>query len=415
MKFASGYRLINLDTPLNIAGNGSSKNSEKTIFQTGDLEVNALILESDNARALLISVDTLFIGHRLRTELENYFSESIDPTELFISATHTHSAPMLDFDKPELGIPDINYFDSVLKVIIELCEELVSSISKSEAFFSAVNYNSNLGINRRKKRFIGEGRKKVLEVNKTFNLPNYKEKTFQPTSLIRVSNEKGDSAIIWNQACHPVSIPSSFGHSPGYIGVVRELLRKNLGFQTPVIFLQGFSGDIRPNSIKKIRSVSDLIKRVLFGKQFASFKENQYLSWLSLLQNEMLIHIALLLDADGRKSDNLEVKRELKKWSEFQIDSNFSNHELSKHMVIFDSFKIIGFSGEVLSKISLMLSKDKADIILPVGCIDATFGYLPDADSIKFGGYEVNGYWPYFGIKHISDESYKEMIHWICR
>ncbi len=415
MKFASGYRLINLGISLNVAGNGSSKHSEKTFFQTGNLEVNGVILESNNIRVLIISVDTLFIGHHLRSKLETYFSGRIDPIELFISATHTHSAPMLDFDKPELGVPNIYYFHSVLNQIIELCEELLNNENKSEAFFSAVHYDSNIGISRRKKRFIGEGRDHILEMNKTFNLPNYKEKVSQPTTLIKISNIYGDSAIIWNQACHPVSIPPSFGHSPGYIGVGRELLRKQLGFETPVIFLQGFSGDIRPNSTRKIKKFSDLIKRVLFGKQFAIFDSNQYFTWLSLLQNEILSQITLLVNANERESDNLKLTRELKQWSDFQIDSELSNRFLSKHTIAFDSFKIIGFSGEVLSKISSLLSKDNADIVLPVGCIDATFGYLPDSESIKLGGYEVNGYWPYFNIKNISNESYNEIIRWICK
>ena len=147
---------------------------------------------------------------------------------------------MLDFDKPKFGTPNIDYYNFVLGKIIELCEDLINNNQKSKAFFRNVNYNSTIGVSRRKFRIIGRGRKYKYEFNRTFNLPNGKNKIYQPARLIQICNEHGDSTFIWNQACHPVSIPDAFGHSPGYIGEGRELLRENFGPKTSVIFLQGF-------------------------------------------------------------------------------------------------------------------------------------------------------------------------------
>lgn len=415
IKIASGYRNINIESPLHFAGQGVNSSCSKTSIQTGQLEVNGLLLELEKTKILVISVDTLFIGNRLRTELESHFKDRLNPAEIFIAASHTHSAPMLDFDKPKLGIPDIDYYNYVLKNIIELCEYLVSTNLKSTAFFKNVNYNSAIGISRRKYRVIGEGRKSIFGINQIFNLANEKSRIYQPARLIQICNERGESTFIWNQACHPVSIPDTFGHSPGYIGDGRQLLRENFGYTTPVIFLQGFSGEIRPNSTKKIKNFSGLIKRILFGKQFTNFQKNDYISWISKLKNEMIEQINLLNSVKFFNIYDLTLDRETKKLSKFKIESNLSDRNLSKHTLNFGPFKIIGFSGEVLSKIAASFAKMHSGTVIPVGCIDDTFGYLPDVNSIRFGGYEVNGFWQYFSIEKIPKKSFHDLIRWICQ
>jgi hypothetical protein len=415
IKIASGYRNINVESPLHVAGQGINSSSTKTSMQTGQLEVNGLLLELEKTKILVISVDTLFIGNRLRIEIESHFKDTLNPTEIFIAASHTHSAPMLDFDKPKLGIPNIDYYNYVLNNIIELCEYLLNTTQKSTALFKNVNYNSAIGISRRKFRIIGEGRKSIFGFNRIFNLPNEKNKIYQPARLIQICNERGESTFIWNQACHPVSIPDAFGHSPGYIGDGRELLRENFGHKTPVIFLQGFSGDIRPNSTKKIKNFSSLIRRILFGKQFTNFQKNDYISWISKLKDEMIEQINLLHSVKFFRISNLILDRESKKLSKFKIESSQSDKNLSKHTIIFGPFKVIGFSGEVLSKIAASLTKMHSGTVIPVGCIDDTFGYLPDVNSIKFGGYEVNGFWPYFNIENIPKKSFYDLICWICK
>ena len=62
---------------------------------------------------------------------------------------------MLDFDKPKFGTPNIDYYNFVLGNIIELCEDLINNNQKSKAFFRNVNYNSTIGVSRRKFRIIG--------------------------------------------------------------------------------------------------------------------------------------------------------------------------------------------------------------------------------------------------------------------
>ncbi len=55
-------------------------------------------------------------------------------------------------------------------------------------------------------------------------------------------------ALLWQYACHPVCNPERLRVSAEFPGVVRQRLRRDLGPETAVLYLQGFSGDIRPCS-----------------------------------------------------------------------------------------------------------------------------------------------------------------------
>lgn len=48
--------------------------------------------------------------------------------------------------------------------------------------------------------------------------------------------------------------------------------------------------------------------------------------------------------------------------------------------------------------------------VLTVGCVNATFGYLPSASMIDEGGYEGAGFCPLFGIAGVRAEA-EAMVH----
>ena len=53
-------------------------------------------------------------------------------------------------------------------------------------------------------------------------------------------------AVLWSYACHPVGFPARTRVSADFPGVVRRALRDAHGAELPVLFLQGFAGDVRP-------------------------------------------------------------------------------------------------------------------------------------------------------------------------
>ena len=80
------------------------------------------------------------------------------------------------------------------------------------------------------------------------------------------------AGALWSFACHPVTMADRRAISADYPGGVRRALRRRAGAEMPVVFLQGFAGDVRPNRIANLpRSFYYLLHRIINGPVFADF------------------------------------------------------------------------------------------------------------------------------------------------
>ena len=410
----SGFRNIDINIDLARGGNSNDSNNLPTKKFTGTLEINAVYFENyGEAKILMVSIDTLFIGNKFRLKVEEYFHDRLKPSEIFITASHTHSAPMIDFSKPKLGVPNQDFFDQVLEKTLDLCENLLQNQEVHPFKIQGYEYQSDIGIGRRKYRFIGEGRKRIIGFNQTFMLPNLREKVNQPTIVIRILKANGDSIVLWNQACHPVSTPDNHGHSPCYIGAGRNFFRNEFGSNTVVIFLQGFSGDIRPYSFGGIYSMKDFLRYIVFGRRFTVFNDEKYNKFINKLLKELEFAVVKINSNKVLSFNKLNSSREIRALSEFNIFCPDGDRYISKQLIDFGAMKITGMSAEVLSELSKPLKTNEGEFVLTVGCIDDVFGYLPDLKSLKKGGYEVDGYQPYFNISKVSIDSYIKIVTWL--
>src|SRR5690606_5760642 len=102
-------------------------------------------------------------------------------------------------------------------------------------------------------------RKKVVvsrrpRFNDVVNAPNPRGPTDEKvTTLVLVGEDGYPVALLWNYACHPVGglVRNAVdGHFPT---AVREQVRAEFDQPTlPILFFQGFSGDVRPNASMKV-------------------------------------------------------------------------------------------------------------------------------------------------------------------
>ena len=63
-------------------------------------------------------------------------------------------------------------------------------------------------------------------------------------------------SILWNFACHPVMYHNPKNITSHFPGDIRIGIRKEFE-NIPVIFLQGFSGDVRPNNVIRGNTVKE--------------------------------------------------------------------------------------------------------------------------------------------------------------
>ena len=85
-----------------------------------NLEANVIIIwnEHRNSKVVVISVDSLFLGNDVSGRICSGLSGVFRQEEIFLAASHTHSAPMIDETKPRLGKRNDAYAETMVARII---------------------------------------------------------------------------------------------------------------------------------------------------------------------------------------------------------------------------------------------------------------------------------------------------------
>ena len=108
--------------PLPLSG-WSHRTSDFKSIKLG-LEANILIFDQKETLYIIISVDCLFISSQLKKVITNKLNEhniKCNDDNILLLASHTHFAPGLDENKPELGKIDKTYIGQTFNKIADAC------------------------------------------------------------------------------------------------------------------------------------------------------------------------------------------------------------------------------------------------------------------------------------------------------
>jgi hypothetical protein len=369
---------ITPDRPISL-GSGRPPGPFTTIADR--LEANLLCLPGSVGPVLLVSLDLLYPGDRLRRGLLSRLASAFDESRLFLCASHTHSGPMTSDGMPGLGEPDHAYVDWLADRIAAAVPALATAATPvaSEAA-------CRLAINRRLRRFMidhrGIGRRVAMA-------PNPDGPRDDVVRMIRFDGAAGRPvAIVWSYACHPNAYPVPHAVSADYPGVVRERLRREFG-PIPVLFLQGFSGDLRPPFCTTDATVLNRFTRWLRGPRFRRPGLAEWRAWAGEVASAALSAAR----APGKQLPTGAVHAHRR-----AIDGVFSPAvdsppALAWHILEGDGWKILGINAEpVVAYRDLVQQRFPYDVLLTTGCIGQTRFYLPADRMIEEGGYEVDGF-----------------------
>jgi hypothetical protein len=214
------------------------------------------------------------------------------------------------------------------------------------------------------------------------------------------SAEGGNTAkgILWNYACHPVCFPERQRVSSEFPGFVRARIRENLGFNVPVVFWQGFAGNIRPLVIDESTSLKSRLHRVMKGTAFGTFDIGGWQEWCSRLSDAVL-------DTIKRGIKRIEKGALKMRRCEhpliYLLEGELDGAILALHYVAFgEHIVVVGISAEPFAEYSSALTGIFGDSeVIPVGFIDGVFGYLPTSEDLSDGGYEIEDAKKIFGLK----------------
>lgn len=393
---------VNPEKPLPVAcaWRGKDKPSRSLGFP---FEANIVGLRQGQARVLIVSLDWIFVSPGMRHCILERCKGDLKGEELVLAASHTHTSPNPDRTKTGFSTVDPEYVERIENLVAEKVNELIRSNQWRTVRLRYGMGGCNYAIHRRRR---------VREVSRrgvhtlVGIAPNPDGPCDKQVRLMRVEDENGNlQAVIWGLSCHPNEWPRDEELSSDFPGGVRNAIRDAVGREIPVVFLQGFCGDLRPNSVGYWPKRGDwrarlnvIVNVCLNGKRFVRFTEKGYQRWLE----RIAASVKQTLE-DCQRADPLETHLRLR-MSRVPLHvlglSGEINELIFQLIEINQDFVIAGISAEVcwghFESISRVIS---ADVVWPVGYLDAAFGYLPTPGMIAEGGYEVTHFMPGFGIR----------------
>lgn len=226
--------------PVNMAGYGNRKGLSKDVHDP--LSARIVVFENNDKRLVLVSSDLIgFYGgtaEYMRKVLLDEFQ--LGPSELFLSAIHTHAGPSLTIDK-EKGHPNNLEYTERLKV------KLIGVIRKALSNMGPVHIGAGIGyspvgMNRRELRIDSSGNSSIRLGRNPYG-PTDKE-----VLVVKMTKPNGRPiAALFDYASHATCLGGkNYTISGDILGLAEQFVEKILGDDVITAGFAGASGNIDP-------------------------------------------------------------------------------------------------------------------------------------------------------------------------
>ncbi len=401
IQFSCGHAAINPKRNINLAGYAFRKSSYRSISDS--LEANAVALRCSGNQAVIVSVDLLYVGDDLRSRVLERLAGTLRDDELFFAASHNHFAPAVERSKPLLGTFDEEYQDEVVIVVSRLLRSILDEkFQEGTILFKSIR-GPDLNINRRRRGWSHSWPPR----REMCGLPNPQGPRDQTIRVLQLCDTSSSTkAVIWGYCCHPVGFPYPDSVTAHYPGVVRDAIRESFGDHTPVVFLQGFTGNVDPRIMARLPSrlfsvemLKFLVYRLLNGVEFGPFSESVWATWTgSLAESVIKIIRGESNGSDSVVNGQIRLRRVVLPVQSLGIQC--PSNKLFFHLIELGKTRIVGISAEpVVEYVSIIEQMYPDSNVFPVGYIDDVVTYLPVENMLSEGGYEVDGFRRFFGVK----------------
>lgn len=363
------------------------------------LEANAVLLSDGGAVVLFVSADLLYFGKDLTEALRRRAAHyGVPSTGVILAASHTHFAPATDADKPSLGGPDVDYLAFLQAQLSKLVDEVLSA-PRVAVVLRLCQSRNDLAVNRRYLRKSPTVSRRGLDFSpRIFMAPNLPGERDDVMDVLRIECAGTGElvSLIWKFACHPVCFPRRTEVSAEFPGVAREVLREQWGRALPVVFWQGFTGDVRPRLVGAT-SWKDCLRFALQGPGFKPANFSEWQAWATRVARRLADTVAsdTATPLDGAlalATVELPLADVLEGVFPAERTLSFNRVGLGDHL------EVIFVGAEVCTPyLSLMGGASSSLYSIYVGYVGDVFGYLPSASQVEAGGYEGGGFLPAFG------------------
>lgn len=386
--------------PVEMGGYQSRRNHQKTDEAREPLTATALILHFPEQRLVIISYDLIWLSDSfcsdLKEQITNLFNDQ--PTHLLCCATHTHSSPQLLERAAFYGRPDHRYGTFLTEQSIKLVTNAARALKPAV-------------LEHARKRTVWEEAVKRTKISrslfsfkqKVIHSPNPEDTLLQDFNLISIKDKNGHLlCLVASMAAHPVFHKDN-RFSPDYPGAIRKELQKQLNFNGPILFLQGFAGDIRPNypSRNLKERLEHLINTGTLQPGFAKNIANKLPEFThSAVQHIRSETSSPLLHTKENHAALLHRSETIHPWKSSSDPKDNYLLKISR-TDISQNLSLCAINAEVFSGYAATLrdiEQKTGRVVIPVGYTNGMRGYLPTKKILELkSGYEYES-WHKFGL-----------------
>lgn len=376
--FRAGIAKVDItpEFPVKLYGYASRTAPSKGVHDP--LYARAIAFENGGKKVILVSSDLGSYGNEVLTEFRKSILEkyNLKESELFLTAIHSHSSPVLSLNR-EKGDPDnINYTEKLKQKLVSLIGDAIKNL-KPAITGVGVGY-SPVGSNRREMRPDG-----TITLGRNPYGPTDKE----VLAMLISSTDGIPVAGIYDYATHATSLgPANLMISGDVLGISEQFVEKIMGKDFIASVFAGASGNIDP----WYRILPD------FNNEPGWIPEPVLLG--TLLGEEVVHVLRKIKETTGggeisTSCETIDLRRRIR---ESDAKSTGINQKETVPVTITaakigEDIAFIGFSVEMLTEIGMKIkSGSPFKHTFVITHCNGSSGYLPPAELYKEGGYEIS-------------------------
>ena len=427
-KFQVGYASVNINPPLGIGVAGYYVPRYAKGF-IDDLEVGALVLAMGKKKIALVSVDQCGIGKKFCDEYSDLITKAtgIKRSNIFISATHTHTGGILSVGKAFDADPVLaeNYKNFVGNRIADAVKLALADLKPAKMGYIFGYAPDRVAYIRRYK--MKDGSTWTCPPINDPNIDHPIGTLDQRVNVLRFDREGGETVVLVNYGLHADTVNGEM-ISSDWPGWMRRTLDKALdGVKT--IFFNGAEGDVGSTNVHvqpgdgdmndteisfdnemKSPGMARFVGRAIAGTVLQVYDKVQYVDVDSI----EIIKKEIAVAANVPAKEDLPRAHEYKELHEAgrddlipytamelttvvaealrmcRLENGPENFYLELTGVKIGNVALVGIPGEPFTDIGVGIKEAEGwDLILPCALTGGSEGYFPVQSAYDEGGYEA--------------------------
>lgn len=416
-----GFSRVNINPPMGIeiAGYYQVRIAEAII---DDVEINAIAFESGDKKALIMTIDHCGVRLPICDDIRKRVSDATNvPVDaIFVSATHSHTAPCMRPDATDKI--ELDYIEFVKTRFVDAARFAIDDLKSAKAGWGIGNA-PHIAFVRRFRMKDGS-----IKTNPGVNNPDILApigEIDERVTVIRFDREGADTVVIANFGLHP-DVVGGCKISADWPGLLRRNVEKILD-NTKCLFLNGAQGDI--NHVNVFPREGDLngmfmdfddvsrgyphaqyIARVVTGGVLQAFDKVKY------IDVDKISYLVKDIEVPSNRATPAEIE-DAKKLNALHLagrDDEIPFKGMMLTTVVAEAQRMIrlengpdsfvmplsgvavgpiafsGIPGEPFMQIGKAIKETEGyELVVPVCLTNGSQGYFPMYDAYAEGGYEA--------------------------